>query len=423
MIYDCIIVGAGASGLFCGAVFPEKINGLLLEKTRQPGTKLLMSGSGQCNITHSGSIKDFVPKYGKNGGKIRGCLYKYNNHHLEAFFAANNLPLIAREDGKVFPKSMDARDIQKLLLGRAEENGFKLKTGCRVTSVKQLLPQQIAAADTQPAAPGESPLWQITAFTDGRTCCYLCRKLIVAAGGCSYPSTGSDGTFFKILAEDLKMDIVPTRPALTPINVEGYPYADLSGISFEKAGLKIRRCLQSQNPRKIAEGQGPLLLTHENFSGPLILNHSKYVQPGDRISINYLAPLTSAQVLDAINRALRESKQGMANLLARQLGLPKKFAAAVVSRTGEKPKAIADPLTEDTFIVKNLVGYKKAMVTAGGVSLSEIDCKTMECKKWKNLFIIGEALDIDGETGGYNLQFAYSSACAAARACSQEKNM
>lgn len=153
------------------------------------------------------------------------------------------------------------------------------------------------------------------------------------------------------------------------------------------------------------------------------MNHSKYVQPGDRISINYLAPLTSAQILDAINHALRESNQGMANLLARQLGLPKKFAAAVVSRTGEKPKAIADLLTEDTFIVKNLVGYKKAMVTAGGVSLSEIDCKTMECKKWKNLFVIGEALDIDGETGGYNLQFAYSSACAAAWACSQEKTM
>jgi len=124
MVYDCIIIGGGASGLFCAAAFSEKINGLILEGSKKAGTKLLMSGSGQCNITHSGSIKDFVSKYGKNGGKIRSCLYQHSNRNLEAFLNQNGVPTMTREDGKVFPKSLNARDVLGMLLRRAEKTDF-----------------------------------------------------------------------------------------------------------------------------------------------------------------------------------------------------------------------------------------------------------------------------------------------------------
>ena len=136
MIYDCIIVGAGASGLFAGARFdtaaggqPTKHRpaGLILEKTGRAGTKLLMSGGGQCNITHGGSIKDFIDRYGKKGGRIRSCLYKHNNLELISFLEKNGIPTVTQEeDGRVFPASRKAQDIRDLLVRKSQENGFEI---------------------------------------------------------------------------------------------------------------------------------------------------------------------------------------------------------------------------------------------------------------------------------------------------------
>ncbi len=392
MIYDCIIVGAGASGLFCSAAFPTEINGLILEKTKKPGTKLLMSGAGQCNITHSGSIKNFISMYGKNGSKIRSCLYKYNNLHLQDFLCKNDVPTWEREDGKIFPKSMRAKDIRDMLLRKGRENGFSILYNSSVTSIVQ-----------------HNSLWQVCTNADS----YLCKNLVIAAGGCSFPQTGSDGSIFKVLTENQKedqprLDLAPLRPALTPVNVASYPYSNLSGISFKNAGLSIWR-----NGKLCTRGNGPLLFTHENFSGPLILNFSKVITKNDKIVLNYLYPSEKTEILDKINYVMQNRNKQLIHLLANELKLPKSFLKEVIAVTCEKPKAIAEKLTADTFTVTSPGGYQKAMVTAGGIALSEINCKTMECSRYPGLFIIGEVLDIDGATGGYNLQFAYSSACAA----------
>lgn len=397
MTYDCIIIGGGAAGLFCAAspAF-RKLNGLILEKSRRPGTKLLMSGAGQCNITHSGSIKDFIPKYGKNGGKIRSCLYKYNNLHLQEFLSANGVPTVTRADGKVFPKSMNGKDILNLLLDKAALNGFQLQRGCAVTKI---YPVQ---TDGQGA-----PVWEIHTDKDR----YTCRYLIVATGGCSYPSTGSDGSMLTVLHRDLNLQIEPPRPALTPVNAENYPYEALSGISFEHACLTV---FCGADGRIKSRSEGALLLTHENFSGPLILNASRDISPGDKIELNYLGSQNRDTILSAITEAARHSKASLLNILCRELSLPKSFLAKTIERAGESPKAVSEKLTADTFTVKSLAGFSKAMVTAGGVNLTQISCKAMECKNHPTLYIIGEALDIDGETGGYNLQFCCSSARAAA---------
>lgn len=387
MIFDCIIAGAGAAGLYCSATFPEKINGLILEKNRHPGTKLLMSGGGQCNLTHSGSIKDFIPHYGKNGGRIRGCLYKFNNTDLCSFFENNGIPLFYREDGKVFPKSMKASDILDLLMKKTEENGFRINYNSEITAIEE-----------------EKDIIRIHTGDN----IYLCRKLILATGGFSYPSTGSDGNIFPVLKRDLGIKLTDFHPSLSPVYVEDYPYGHLSGISFKSPFMTITR-----DGKKIADGSDGLLFTHKDFSGPLVLNLSKMMFKGDILKFNYLYPLTAKEVTDKITTGTSGNKGEWKNILPGILDLPKSFLETVLKDTGNKPKAIAQRLTSDTFTIKKVADFKTAMATSGGVSLSEIDMKTMSLKKHPRIFVIGEMTDIDGHTGGYNLQFAYSSAKAA----------
>lgn len=388
MTYDCIIIGAGAAGLFCSAAFEKPLRGLILEKTKRPGTKLLISGGGQCNVTHDGSIKDFVKCYGKNGGKIRSCLYRYNNEHLIKFLHGGGIDTITREDGKVFPASMDAHDILNLLLAKSGSNGFDIQYQRPVCRIEK----------------NDDGLWQV--ITAEET--YLCRNLVIASGGCSYPSTGSDGSLFPVLRKNLGIEITPLRPGLSPVNVKNYPYGEISGISFDEVHLSVWR-----SEKKTAEAVGGLLFTHSNLSGPLILNSSKEIRPGDTIKLNYLYPETKSAVAEKISDSLKNSKTSLPNLLSKELGLPKSFLQIILKETGNRQKEIAGRLTADAFSVDSVAGYNKAMITTGGIALSEINLKSMELKRFAGLYAIGEVLDVDGFTGGYNLQFAYASACAA----------
>lgn len=390
MYYDCIIVGAGAAGLFCGASFPGKVNGLILEKTKRIGTKLLMSGNGQCNITHSGSIKDFIPCYGKNGGRIRSCLYQYHNDHLREFLHKNGVATFVREDGKVFPKSMDAKEIRDMLLRKAQQNGFILQGETPVTGLSE-------------TADG----WCLS--TNGSD--YLAKRVIFATGGCSYPTSGSDGSLFDVLKADLNLEIIPPKPALSPIKVSDYPYTDLSGIAFPNAAVTL-----SAEGKKLASHSGGLLLTHRDFSGPAVMNISKYGIIGGQIQLNYVHPHTYEDALALLKKAMNGSKESTDKIVAGVFDLPKRFTKTIVQRTGNSPKELAKALTGDSFTITSIGSFNQAMATAGGISLSEVNTKTMELKKHPGLFAIGEMLDIDGMTGGYNLQFAYASACAAAKA-------
>lgn len=197
MKYDAIIIGAGAAGLFCAA--NAKINnGLILEASEAPGRKLLMSGAGQCNLTHGGSIKDFIEHYGPNGKKVRSALYKVNNLKMQDFFTEHGIPMTERDDGKVFPESMRASDVLNELMHLASANGWKLRTGHRAGT--------IGVAATTAAA-------RNLFVVDGK---YETEKLIIACGGCSIPATGSDGSIFPLL-EALGLEIVTPRPALVPL--------------------------------------------------------------------------------------------------------------------------------------------------------------------------------------------------------------
>lgn len=398
MIYDCIIIGAGAAGLFCAASMEKKINGLILEKTPRTGTKLLMSGSGQCNITHAGSIKDFITRYGENGRKIRTCLYKYSNLQLTDFLENNGIRTKTRDDGKIFPASMDAREILDMLLRLSHENGFGIKYDSPVKHISML------PAGT-PGGIADSDIWQIKTDRDH----FLTKKVVIASGGCSYPVTGSDGSLFRVLREDLGLDITKLRPALSPVLVEEYPYEQLSGISFDPAGITIMR-----DGKIISKNSDALLLTHRDMSGPAVLNISKYVLPADRLIIDYVYPATYEQVVSDLKQDFSGPGRDAASLIAARYRLPKRFCQLLVSRYGASPKKLAHALTGECFTVKDVAGFGKAMVTSGGIDMKEIKTSTMELKKHPGIYSIGEVCDIDGETGGYNLQFAYSSARAAA---------
>ena len=392
MVYDVIIAGGGAAGLYCACGMDRKVNGLILEGSSSPGQKLLISGGGMCNLSHGGSVKDFIPCYFEAGPKIRSCLYKYGNLKLMEFFRDRGLPLYTRDDGKIFPESERAKDVLDALVRGAGGKGFEIMTGRKVDR-------------TTP--PYEGSLWEITA--GGRT--FRCRNLVIACGGSSFPKTGSDGSVLGVLSRDipgLSESIVKPQPALAPVYVEGYPYGDLSGVSFSR----VSAAAFAPDGKPLAKVTGPLLFAEKFLSGPVILHISRYLKPGYKLSINYLpdAKITAKE----INGLLSESRKSPANTAAEIFGLPKSFTQLLEDESCGKLSAISRRLMADTFTVLKVAGFDAAMATRGGVSLDAVSTKTFEVKSCPGLFIIGETLDVDGMTGGYNLQFAFSSAMAAA---------
>ena len=405
-IYDTIIVGAGAAGLYCAAqLSPETGRStLLLEKTEKTGTKLLMSGAGQCNLTHGGSIKDFLGCYGDRGSKIRTILYAHNNLAVCDFFEGLNVKLTEREDGKIFPASMDAHEVRDALLSAARSKGVRIQFGADVSSIKEA-----------------GGIYQVAA-SDGQT--WQCRSLVIAAGGCSYPTTGSDGSIYPVLKRDMGIKTEPLRPALTPVFIEEYPFSELSGISFQNAEVTIEPGTKASRTFT-----GDLLLTHRNLSGPVILNNSRHMKTGTRLSINFVYPKDGTAVLSQMKKEFSGNQKTIEHWLAGAYGLPKRFCELmaelaglsgrkVSALSGDHMKTLASALTDYRCVISGLGSFKQAMVTAGGVSLSEISPKTMESKQHPGLYFIGEVLDVDGDTGGYNLQFAFASAAAAAKAVS-----
>ena len=402
MYKKTIVVGAGAAGLFFGAAAPVSAGGdiLILEKTDKIGTKLLMAGSGHCNLTHAGSIKEFLLCYGQNGSRIRTCLYRHNNLEYVRFMENLGVPCSEREDGKIFPVSMDSRDVKKALLEAAAANSVTIMKNSPVTAVT-VIPEG----------------FEVT--VGSKQSSYICTNLVIATGGASYPTTGSDGTFLQVLKNALGVEITELHPALSPIYVQNYPFEELSGISFKNAGLKIFNKNSSSH-----EAAGDLLLTHRSFSGPLILNNSRYINTGSRVEINFVFPYTVSSVLSSIKEVFRGNNKTVSSFFAEKYSLPKRFVAAVLeppglnerklsSLTGGEMEAAARAFAAADFSVSGVGSFREAMATSGGVCLDSVNLSAMESKTYKGLYFIGEVLDIDGNSGGYNLQFAYSSARAA----------
>lgn len=384
-IYDIAIIGGGASGLMLAANLDmEGSRGIVLEGSSCMGSKLLMSGGGHCNITHGGSIKEFVYAYGNEGQTLRRCLYRHNNLELARWLTGHGVELADENGdpvdpsygsdgmdsaGRIFPASMRSRDVLDAFLREASWNGWQAETDVKVSGLRK------------------DGTWEITLLNgyELRT-----ERVVIASGGITYPETGSDGSMLEIL-EDLGIDINDPRPALAPVYVENYPYSELSGISVpDVTAVAFSSDAACTCKGKAAKMKGNLLFTHEGLSGPVILNISKYVEPGELIRLCYNKELH--ELPRRMQRILRERSRGL-------LG-------------DVRTNVLASFLDHDDFIVSSV--DKRGMVTSGGVSLDEIDMQTMRAKHFEGLYVIGEALDADGLTGGYNLQLCWSTAASAA---------
>lgn len=496
MIYNVAIIGAGAAGLYAGANSAPLKDCIIIEKSAAPGKKLLLTGAGQCNLTHGGPIQDFLTHYGQAGHRLRPVLFPCSNQAVMDFFRNQGVPLIQREDGKVFPTSLKSRDVLDALLHfcRKSEVRFRFSASvqalfpCKEDGLWHIQLQNGSHPLTEEPSGGQTRIGKQNLIGVQGSVPRFCadqepsetiraRRVIVAAGGCSFPVTGSDGSLLPLLKK-LGIPLVSSRPALTPIYVQDYPFASLSGISPPDTKLVVRhsetqtlgrqspgtqtlekkssetQTPETQTPEKKSsetqtlEGQslgtqtsgkrssakpaievtGPTLLTHTGFSGPGILSLSRYVTTGDELSVSWLPPSVESSLSQALKSPSPEDgNKQIATVLTAFTGLPHRFVELLCLRAQTAPeeklsqlpaskrKAVLSCLFHDSYSVSGLGGFSAAMVTAGGVALDSVHLKTMESNLYPGLYFAGEILDVDGDTGGYNLQFAFSSGFAAIR--------
>ena len=398
--FDVVIIGAGPAGLFCAA----NLAGLrvcILEKMNLPGRKLLLSGSGQCNITHAGSMGDYALHFGdaSHAAFLKPALRALSNTDLLTFFEKRGMTFETTDAGKVFPTTRSADDVLDVLLDACDAAGVEILYEERVESVKKDGERFVVS----------------TAY--GK---YLARCLVVAAGGSSYPKTGSSGDGVR-LSEMLGHSIVVPKEALTPVYAENFRLADLSGLSFENVTLTIWR-----DGKKIGANTNDLLITRFGFSGPCVLDASRAMQAGDVLKISFTQ--LSAEAVDAllVERCRKEGGRLVSNLLY-GLGVPDRLVKSLIEEAGiaedtkgsqlsaVSRKALVRLITSYEIKIAHLGDFSISMATAGGVSLAEVNKKTCESKLHPGLFFAGEVLDIDGDTGGYNLQAAFSTAYLASQ--------
>lgn len=397
MQYDSIIIGAGPAGL--AAAIGAAENGaktLLLEKNDSPGKKLLLSGSGRCNITHSGDIADFLPMYFEHARFVKPALFAFTNVDAIEFFTKNGVPVSKTPGGKIFPDSQLAGDVLNCLLDVAKRNGVEFRYSSPVLSLEK-----------NP----ESGLFEISCENER----FEAKNLIIATGGASYPASGSSGDGYAF-AVSFGHGITPVVGALTPLLIRHYGFTRCAGISIENAPILLWR-----DKRKVREYRGDVLFTHRGLSGPGILDFSRYLSRGDIITLSLVDEAEPEKFEKTLlDDLLKSGKKTLKNILLsygipeRLLGelflderIPLDLSASEVDR--ETRHRIVKKCVRLTFLVDRKGNFNEAMATCGGVSLGEVNRKTMESRLVEGLYFCGEVLDVDGASGGYNIQFALSS--------------
>ncbi|MBF4695217.1 BaiN/RdsA family NAD(P)/FAD-dependent oxidoreductase [Fusibacter ferrireducens] len=415
MSYDLVIIGGGAAGLFAASV-SNQLDLVVLEKKDRVGLKLMVSGGGQCNLTHGGYMSHFMGQYGGHKRFVKPALTQFDNRQTIAYFKAIGIECFEREDGKVFPKCLDAKTVVKALstsITKASKKKIHVET-----AVVEIIKKKDA----------------FTVITDRGA--FDTRHILIATGGKSYPALGSEGDGYR-LAKSFGHEIVEPRPGLTGVVSGKISTLDWSGITLND--VELTHVASGQTKLQLGRSEirsgsgktykGDLLFTHFGVSGPVILNNSRVFHKGDHLLVN-LVGVTS--------QALEKSFLEVAGdkLLAywlNQLKLGDKFKAALLKAlqlSGQEKMATLSKLqrkdmlkwlTQYEIIIDELQGFKQAMVTVGGVSTQEVNPKTMASLLLDGVYFAGEVLDVDGDTGGYNLQWAFSSAYVAVKAI--EKNV
>lgn len=409
---DVIIVGGGAAGIIAAwksATLGAKT--LLLEKTERLGTKILISGGGKCNITHDGTVEDVLQAFRKNEAQfLRPAMYRFTNSDLLELLTSRGLEVYTRPDSRIFPLHGTAKDVMKVFESCLREVNVSVRLK---TPVNRLIAAENRIGGVETA--------------NGS---FYCKRVVIATGGSSYPKSGTTGDAWKWLRK-LGHKIVPIRAALAPMYMEIENQGDFSGISIKDCVLKAR-----QHGKEIARWRGDFLFTHRGVSGPTVLGISRTVaeqwNKGPVVLEVDLLPDSSFEAVSEKISGYRHSfpKRSVARFLSEVIaeGLVK---AALQSRQIEVQRSMGtlDRKTQNR-LVELIKGWQIGVVTriplekgecvAGGVSLDEVDPHSMRSSKVQGLYLCGEALDVAGPVGGYNLQAAFSTGFVAGETAAKD---
>ena len=423
MDYDVIVVGGGAAGLMAAVVAAERGRRvLLLEKMDQAGRKLRITGKGRCNLTNTNSLRDTLPhigsstagttkKPGQTGGVwLRNAYGRFFNQELMDFFEERGVPLVVERGNRVYPASGKSLDIFLALIGALENNpNVTIRKNTTVKSIEVF-------NDTKDLDHNV----QATAVITDRGERISCRHIILATGGLSYPTTGSTGAGFRIAA-DLGHTVVEPVPSLVALRCA-------EKIPEELVGFQLKNVQLTVGDKAFF---GEMTFVNDGLAGPIVLSASRVVTRQlniGRSTLNSMLDLKPALTPEQLDKRLLADINTNGTRIfndALRLWLPAELIPLALPQlhieyykrlhqiTGEERRRLRDWLKGVPFTITGTHDFNEAVVTQGGVSLAEVNPKTMESRLVKGLYIVGELLDLDADTGGYNLQIAFSTGHAA----------
>jgi predicted Rossmann fold flavoprotein len=398
LTWDVIVVGAGAAGLMAAIHAAERgRRTLLLEKNRKPGVKILISGGTRCNLTHATDNRGIVEAFGPHGRFLHSALAALSVEDTVAFFEALGVATKVEETGKIFPVSDKASDVLAALLRRLDRSGAELALGEPVLEMSRCEGRLSLRTPRRVLNAG---------------------RVILTSGGQSYPGSGTTGDGYRFAAA-FGHAIVPPRPALVPLTTSLPWIAELRGVTLPDVGVRIL-----DGDRTLAARRGSLLFAHFGLSGPVVLDVSRVVSGHPQsesllLEIDLLPSMREEALSEFLRtESLVSGKKQLAVILSAHLprriadtllplaGLASDRKAAALSR--EERARLVRAVKHLQVPISGTLGFKKAEVTAGGVSLDEVDSRTMQSKLAADLWLAGEILDLDGPIGGYNFQAAWS---------------
>lgn len=407
------VVGAGAAGMMAAITAAENGNNVtLIEKNEKLGKKLFLTGKGRCNLTNSCSTEELFNNVPKNPKFLYSAFYDFDNSATMAYFESLGLKLKEERGNRVFPSSDHSSDVINTLAKKIKSLGIRLLLNTEVVNI--LVDENDKKISGVTLKNGD-----ILSFD----------KIILAIGGKSYPTTGSDGSFFEEIKRH-NLTVTEFLPSLVPLVTDNDYVMSMQGLSLKNVSI-----IMKVNDKNRFSGFGEMLFTHFGVSGPLILSASAHLNHKDydsNISILIdLKPALSYEELD--KRIIRDFTENQNKIFENSLNklLPSKMISSVIKLSGIDPGKRVNLITrqERNTLVKLLKefpvhiignrGYNEAIITRGGVSVKEINPSTMESKRIKGLYFAGEMIDVDAYTGGFNLQIAWSTGHLAGVSCAE----